>query len=790
MALEEKLTTKLSAEIAMLKKETNRAVKLASKEEKKKVNKLIKDAEKQSKGAIKLDERGAQSQIDLAESKELLGDWIEQEQLIGDRLKHIRDILGHPTGMESIPDLPQLNGYLFPSELARTMTKELAKRKKTTTGPLAPYVNALVGYANLYRSVRATADDSAVGIHGLLAAYTNPNATKEAFGQHIQAWFVNGDKLLGKAISDYNMEALKKGTLTSEDWAREGLRIGGEETEFFLKGMGGNLQKAPIIKQANRAFGFYGDKLRLEWAEDFLLEQLRAGKTIDELRRTGKLREIAEGTNTATGWSNETFGGTLGELLLFAPRFLQSRLNNLGRASIAMVTDPLGSVEAIPGVGSKMRQGLEGKGVRDISLEKRLARKSMLRFLSGASTLTFFINKSLGNDTDLDVLKKDRNGDWTYNSNFMRIRLGGRDYSLLGTYDSLFRMLITSGGVLPNVSGSPLDALRGMGSGPVSTLWDGLTGEDFMGREIGADWIPGENEYMERMTYLLQEHVPFSLTDAPNIFGLAKEGEYGHAALLAGGEFFGMKSSPLGFNDWIYEISEEYREENKKSPTALENKIGWDPENLSKGEYRTIANDPRLVKYTEAMNIKKEGVSAAFEELNLNFQTIEKPLSDMLAMEEERRPPLGEIGGAIRALKKNRSVVFMLFEGNEDNVEAIKKIEDWEPNNRADYYGDKFWNRELEIDEQTRYEDWTKFEKEGKAILDEAFKEGGQTYLDYVLNPSGPNQQNYRSERFTDPKVKNVVEEFEADQKITKIYHQISNTVFIEGTEAHNRYWI
>jgi len=765
----EDLERRLKSELLSLQREEARMVRLAEKAEKRDVNRIIRDVEKHTGGAARLDERAARALIRVHESKAAIQDLVSQYEAIKGELDHIKDLAKRPPGTGTI-DLPGLGQYRFPALLAKTMQDELIKNMPPT-GKTAPYVNALIGYANFYRSIRATADDSAVGIHGLLAAFANPKATEETFRQHWKAWGVNGERLLGEFVEDFNTRAMREGRLTTEDWARLGLRIGGEETEFLIRG--GGIQRAPIIKQANRAFGFYGDKLRLEWADDFLWEQLRGGKTIDELRRSGKLREIADGTNTATGWTGGQFAGTAGELALFAPKFLQARLNNLTRGATAMVTDPLGTIEVVPGIGSKLRQGLEGRGARDISMDKRIARKAMLRFIGGATILTYGINGALGNETDERVMIKDKDGNWIYNSNFMRVRIGERDYSIFGTYDSLARLLVLSGSVHPDVGGSPLDAWRSMASGPVAMTWDVVSGKDFMGIETTADWVPGDNEALARLGYIFQEHVPFALEDAPNVAQQVREGEYGRAAVVAGGEIFGLKSSPLGFNDWVHEIAKENREKNVPSPTALGDEPVWDVENLSRGELRTIVNDPRLVKYREAMDIKKQGADDAFGTLDNNMRSLEQDLTNLLKKQEEGvNIPLGNLGDEIKDLKKGRSYIFSTFMMNPDNEEEVKALKDKEYKHRADYFGHKYWEIELECDDTTDYCDWPKFETDRKAVSDEAFAEGGETYVTYITEPSGPNRQNYRSERFSSPEVTAIVEEYEADQNIIKEYHE------------------
>ena len=90
----------------------------------------------------------------------------------------------------------------------------------------------------------------------------------------------------------------------------------------------------------------------------------------------------------------------------------------------------------------------------------------------------------------------------------------------------------------------------------------------------------------------------------------------------------------------------------------------------------------------------------------------------------------------------------------------------------ADQFGLKYWSREIEQDPASGYVDWEKYEQEGKDIL-KAAADVHPDYVEYILSPSGPNENNYRSKRFNDQRVKDLVEERETDSVVLKEYHQI-----------------
>ena len=773
----ENVQTRLKTELRMLQREQARAVKLAEKAETRQVRSIQKSAETATRRAVQLDDRTANALKRAYESQAEVQRLQDRFMAIQDEFLHAKALASRiPTGEARI-GLQGLDGYTFPEEFADVINKNLIG-ELPNTGRYSRAVNTVLGYANFFRSIRATGDDSAVGIHGILGAFANPKATVETFRQHWKAWGTDGERLLGKFIEDFNARAVGEGRLTSEDWARELMRIGGEHTEFFISGAG-IIEKFPLIKQANRAFGFYGDKLRLEWADDLLQEQLRNGKTIAELRASGKLREIAEGVNTATGWSKNQFAGDLGSLLYFAPRFLAARLTNLGRTGAAMVTDPLGSVEAVPGVGRMMHKAIEGRGARDIPLDQRIARKSMLRFIGGAATLTYGINHFLGNETESNVLEKKMNDkgeeEWVYNTNFMRIRFKETDYSLFGTYDSLARMLVMTG------SGHPLEGFRGMASGPVQMVWDQASGEDSFGRPTEVDWMPGESQTLARMGYMMEQHVPFSFEDVPELAKKGMEGDVTGPGFRLGAEFFGVKNSPLGYRDWVHEIANEFSEEGKKSPSAIGDDPGWDPENLSRGEGRAIRKDPRLAEYIDSMDIELVGEDLAFANLTENLLNAEKKLLEVINSGADNIT----LAKQIKRMKANRASTFDNFENNAYNKEFIEKRDKADIKHVADYWAHKYWSRDLQEEPRTGYRDWESYDTEGREILAQAAEVGGEDLVRYITETSSESQNNYRSQRFTDPRVEDAVNEYDADHKIIREYYSLPLAMVNDADEAN-----
>lgn len=151
--------------------------------------------------------------------------------------------------------------------------------------------------------------------------------------------------------------------------------------------------------------------------------ELRKGRTLQQLIDSGDVDHIAAGANGMTGWAPGKAFGSMGELLLFAPRFLQNRIDTVVRDSA--------------GTGRGLANVATGGAVRGVSIEQRVARRSLLKMIGTGVVLTVAANRLLGVETDWDLLK-----DGKPNPNFLRIRAFERDWSMFGTWGGLLRATI------------------------------------------------------------------------------------------------------------------------------------------------------------------------------------------------------------------------------------------------------------------------------------------------------------------------------------------------------------
>ena len=416
----------------------------------------------------------------------------------------------------SMIELPGLEGLEFPDAIANAANKVLIS-ERPLTGKGAVLLNTANAVNNLYRGFRATLDNSGIGIQGLVGLGADQKAYAQALKTNLHAFA--DEHALGAFIKDFDPRAVKEGRIASDGWAKSGLRIGGPNTEYRLgQGVSHKASSLPLIRHANRAFGYFGDSLRLAWADDLLRDEMRGfgfvrkPRTLQEITASGDLERIAKIANNMTGWTEGKAFGSLGDLLTFAPRFLQARLETVAKA------------------GMGLRPGAK--------IDQRIARNSMLKMIGWGTLLTVSVNEMLGNETDF---RPKIDGEW--NPNFMRIRWGGRDWSVFGTWDSLARNIVQTG------AGKPQDAGRGLGSGIVANSWDFMSGTDAIGKPVRDTPEQVANRLMENF-------LPFGAEEQTEAVKKIAQGDVGLGVASGVGSAVGIKSAPLSTQDVREETSQ------------------------------------------------------------------------------------------------------------------------------------------------------------------------------------------------------------------------------------------
>mgnify|MGYP003133753448 CR=1 FL=1 len=470
---------------------------------------------------------------------------------------------------------------------------------------------------NWYRGVKANFDLSAIGIHGSLAMFRAPKEWLEATRLSFKA--LNSELpfpgktrggsqgIVDEARIKIDQEAKAGGRLTSRFWATFGLRQGGEAVETGLPGAEGLIERGGRIGRgvggafqvSNRLFGAFGDVLRLRWADELLKSELAKGRTIKELmesvnKKTGlsELQEIANAANRMTGWSDQRFGGDIGEFAMFASRFFQSRLETLGQAFRGATRIRLPTGEAMQTLGQTRVQspirvtlgeegrwplGWSGKRMiesdvltnigREMTIEQREALQTMIRLIGLGAFATELANRG---NTDRRPFVDGR-----VNPNFYTIRVGGRDFSVFGPTIGLFRAIGTVARD-PSPQGVK-DASRGLGGGVVRLVWDNLTGYGFRGDPAPIGIFRDEPDIISKeeqrgrvsspgeiLEYLSTLALPISITAVIEeaIAGgeSAVEGDWGRvvgAGLAVGAEAVGGRVSPLSRQDESEVLSQE-----------------------------------------------------------------------------------------------------------------------------------------------------------------------------------------------------------------------------------------
>ena len=365
---------------------------------------------------------------------------------------------------EGVIKIAQLSGASFPAEVANAANKYI-DAEGVAIGKGAMPVRTIQALNSLLRGINASMDVSFTGIQGLIGAGKDPAAYGKAMAIAYRS--LADEKASAAHILHFDEVARAAGRPTSKQWFAAGLYHGGPDTEFSIgRGIGGKLSSIATgslpgtsklpgvakglnpVRGSNRAYGQFGDALRLEMADSAFQSAVARGEDAGAL---ATLQSVAKSMNIDTGRSARRFGGETGELLMFAPRFFQSQLDLIGNALT--------------------KGGIEGHE----------ARTSMMRLLGLGTLAVAAGNAASGNGLPASEYLKPFRGDGPIgdpreglNSNFMRIRAGGNDISPFGPWDSLARGLVAS-------ISDPTYMARTKASPVVARSWDLISGKTFTG---------------------------------------------------------------------------------------------------------------------------------------------------------------------------------------------------------------------------------------------------------------------------------------------------------------------
>jgi hypothetical protein len=635
-----------------------------------------------------------------------------------------------PQGYDRIP-LAGLEAHSFPMELAVAANKVLAS-EGALIGKGAELQRTVVAYNQFVVGMNATADNSGPGIQGLLALYDNPRVFLKALRLNLLAWSRDGDRILGRFLDGYDARAVRLGRLTSEAWGTYGIQIGGANIGEFQLGQSvrsgfGNL---PVIRHANRAFGTFGDTLRLEWADDMLLNELSRGRTLKQLHESGDLHRLAEIANNMTGHSRHRKGGILVRLALFAPGFLQARLTTLTRAAMGVH----------PGA----------------TLDQRIAQRSILRMVGFSTMLTVAINEMQGRDTDFRPWV-----DGHPNSNFIRFRFRGRDVSLMGTWDSIAKALMLT------ASGRPDKALRQLASPILRQNWDLTSGKTAVGERT-------RDNPLQFAYYMMKALSPFASQEVPEIVKSVAKGDVVAGGVTLVSEIFAIKSGPLGFTDQKDIVRRElFPDVRQKSfwTGRLGLKFRAD-EDLHRAQRRQIIDDPRVQEQIAKLEAKRpptdirQRLAIAFDDV----ERIKKETEAALRANIDAGMDGPDLRKKISAFKQTRFLKTEAIFGAPDIQAELADKTTEQP--IEDVLAERYWTADAPEDAQSGELDFDLRDRTRESILAQADQLGVERAF-----ITGTGVDSYRGKRYEDATVRVLVEQFEGDRERVKAYLSIGRTV-------------
>ena len=426
-------------------------------------------------------------------------------------------------------------------------------------------------FNGVYLMTKATFDNSGPGIQGITGIVTNPKAWLKAVKANMETLVKNDKNAYAKALIEFDEQAGRKNTMTSNMWINEGLiqnedivqtQIGTTRiNEGLQKKVYDGWEKLPF----NRAFTTFGNIYRLRRAASLLEEHMARGLTIESMQKDGTLRVIAETANKLSGTMNVSRRyrkvQDLGVIFLFAPRYYATRLRNF----------------------YKFIKGTANPFTKD--QESKILARELQQYIFFASLLTITWNASQGRETDLNPVVRDANGKWRKNGNFMTMKIGGKDRSLLGAVLNVpFHIFnLTSGltysainGDLGEAYNTAINAVKSTGSGAAKLSIDILSNKEWNGTPIRNTKDSAGQQTIDFSLYLLDAFSPFSFAQiGDSVFKSVEDTQqflqsekkahdlgilvkdYGVNSLEAGAEFGGLLSSENTYLDVLIQETKD-----------------------------------------------------------------------------------------------------------------------------------------------------------------------------------------------------------------------------------------
>lgn len=381
------------------------------------------------------------------------------------------------------------------------------------------------------------------GSHGAIVAFDMLNNIMRAVGATADASWGGTVGLLGLADDPrIGAKALKEGWLSALNPSREWNTINKIAEREAAKGMPtleravltGHLQIAPaeVMNLSLGKPGSWLNKLEETRPIQFFDALYRAPgdvtrveqfyKTLGNMKASGvditTDKAIIEAANAANVISGRATRGPLGMSgavsgrTFFAGRFFQSQVETVLNAMLV--------------------SGVEGD----------VARRALLRLAGAGAAFTYTVNKLNGQETEWNPIKgfefKNPIGDGgiespiggSLNSNFMRVRMLGHDYSVFGPWDSLVK------GIVATAQGEPHIFLRSKMAPISGAVADVVKGSDAIGRPLDRTSIGNYAPVPFGVRDVVKQGFNTDFTDPKEVAGLG---------LSATAGLLGIKNSPM-----------------------------------------------------------------------------------------------------------------------------------------------------------------------------------------------------------------------------------------------------
>mgnify|MGYP003640156249 CR=1 FL=1 len=346
-----------------------------------------------------------------------------------------------------------VNDQLLPSDQPVNTANLIGARTSDQTSRIPDSVQAafqvgIFPLINLARFTSATADFSILGVQFGMSLFNNPAKAMTAMGRSLgslaspEVYY----RHLAEHADSLDRFIVNGGVVASAldqgDFVLSNKGLTGFLQRPTIKGapgivntVTGNNPVSALARGSNITFSRAGNIMRLSlWEAAETSAQIRGV----DLVGTKLGRDLAQTINNVTGTSGAS-ASSMEQLLVFAPRFFRAQLNLLKTAATRDLGLPGAELAVGAGRGRAGPAALNApfpiQSAASAPSAGAMARRNIAQFLGLAAGMTVLINNELGEETDFNPLS----------SNFLRIRAFGQDISLLGSWNSLFRLFSHGG---------------------------------------------------------------------------------------------------------------------------------------------------------------------------------------------------------------------------------------------------------------------------------------------------------------------------------------------------------